>query len=220
MIVERGSRINFTCAAVGNGTLTVAWKLPSGAIVSANQTSDYEWRVNSMLTIDNIATNNGGKYTCVAENEVGVSRATAMLSIRLYISGEQTGLSTSNGTVASMTCMIEGFLIRRYVWKKFIASSGSGSVSGSGSGSDNGDYEYEVFSGDYLTDCENDILLDCDPDADGESGSGSDPIIPDDTLSTGQVLIFNPVTFGNEGMYHLFAAGCERTHYVSNITKL
>ena len=156
------------------------------------------WSVNSTLTIPDVTAADGGSYVCLVENEAGVSEATAVLSVPLYISGEQVGLNTSNGSMENITCMIEGFPIT-YVWEKMdevnvsdsgsVSGSGSGSVSGSGSGSVSGSGSGSVsVSG---------------------SGSGS-MIMPEETYSLvmiGRVLEFNPILFGAEGVYRCVAIG-------------
>ena len=136
--MSRGNNATFTCSAVGNGTLEITWRLPTGEIVDAGQEMSEVWSVSSTLTIPDITAADGGNYTCLVENEAGVSEATAVLSVPLYISGEQVGLNTSNGSMENITCMIEGFPVT-YVWEKMdevnVSANGSGSGIGSGSGS-------------------------------------------------------------------------------------
>ena len=149
-LVTRGSNATFTCSAVGNGTLKIKWRLPFGKILGSFQFEIYtrirnlsicvmienSWSINSSLSVTNITGDDGGNYTCIVENEVGETEATAVLSVSLYISGEQIGLNTTSGASENITCMIEGFPII-YLWEKMIADSSSGSgVSGSTSGND------------------------------------------------------------------------------------
>ena len=140
--------------------------------------------VNSTLTVTNISAADGGNYTCIAENEAGRSEATATLSVRLYISGsQQMTLYTTNGSVESIICAIEGFPVD-YRWERAVDVSGtdgsmtsSGAVSGSGGGSGSG------------------MML---------SNSGGYELVYT-TISTGQVLEFNPAVFGDEGSYQCVA---------------
>ena len=84
------------------------------------------WSVNSSLPVMNISADDGGDYTCIVENEAGVTEATANLSVRLYIDDtQQTVLNTRNGTNESVLCTIEGFPVS-YRWEKKeeIVSSG------------------------------------------------------------------------------------------------
>ena len=130
------------------------------------------WSVNSSLTILDISADDGGDYTCIAENEAGVTVATANLSVRLYIDElQQTVLNTRNGTEETLLCTIEGFPVS-YRWKKAQdIISGSGMMS---SGLDMGLMASEVtFT----------------------------------QISIGQVLVFSPAVFGNEGVYQCVASG-------------
>ena len=168
--MSRGNNATFTCSAVGSGTLEITWRLPTGEIVDAGQEMLEVWSVSSTLTISDVTAADGGSYACLVENEAGVSEATAVLSVPLYISGEQVGLNTSNGSMENITCMIEGFPIT-YVWEKMDGVNVSDSASASG------------------------------------SGSGS-MMMPEETYSPvmmGQVLEFNPILFGAEGVYRCVA---------------
>ena len=137
------------------------------------------WSVNSTLTVTNISAADGGNYTCIAENE-----ATATLSVRLYLRGsQQMILYTTNGSVESIICAIEGFPVN-YRWERAVDVSGtdgsmtsSGAESGSGEGSGSG------------------MML---------NSSGGQELLYT-TISTGQVLEFNPAVFGDEGIYQCVA---------------
>ena len=151
---SRGGITIFTCSAVGNGTLNIRWRLPSGEIVYTDQYMENGWSVTSSLSVTDITADDGGNYTCIAENEVGETQTAAVLSVNLYISGEQVDLNTTNGTSENITCMIEGFPIN-YSWEKM-----DNSIAGSGTYSE---------------------------------------------VSTRPVLEFDPVTFGDEGVYRCVA---------------
>ena len=201
-VESRGNNATFTCSAVGNGTLDITWRLPSGGIVYTDQYMENEWSVTSSLSVTDITADDGGNYTCIVGNEVGEIEATAVLSVSLYISGEQVNLNTMNGAVENITCMIEGFPVM-YSWEKmddFIASSGSGvsdssssGVSGSGSGI--------IGSG---------LIDSSSGSGSGISGSGScgSDVTSDqyNEVSTRRVLEFDPVTFGDEGVYRCVAS--------------
>lgn len=73
--------------------------------------------VNSSLAIEDITADDGGSYVCSVSNEAGVTEATAVLSVSLYVSGEVVGLNTTSGSVENITCLIEGFPIS-YHWEK------------------------------------------------------------------------------------------------------
>ena len=130
-VVERGNSTTFFSARVGNGTLNITWQLPTGEVIFTGQDNMEDiWSVNSNLTILDISADDGGDYTCIAENEAGVTVATANLSVRLYIDElQQTVLNTRNGTQEILLCTIEGFPVS-YRWEKDEEISSSGPVSG------------------------------------------------------------------------------------------
>ena len=132
---SRGESITFTCSAVGSVPLNITWRRPNGEIVYIEQDMMNEWNVNSSLTVHDITADDGGSYTCIVRSGAVEMEATATLSVNLYISGEQVGLNTTNGSIESITCMIEGFPVR-YEWEKVEVSTVSGSGSGSGIGID------------------------------------------------------------------------------------
>ena len=161
-----------------------------------------EWNVISSLTVHDITADDGGDYTCIVRSGTVEMEATATLSVNLYVSGEQVGgLCTANGSIESITCMIEGFPVR-YEWQKLeiatVNSSDSsdidrGSGISIGSGSD----------GDSGSPCE------------GVSDIGI--ITGYSSVSMDRVLEFNPVVFGDEGVYRCVAhSGIEEL--VSNRT--
>ena len=92
--------------------------------MDAGQEMPEVWSVSSTLTVSHVTAADGGSYVCLVENEAGVSEATAVLSVPLYISGKQVGLNTSNGSMENITCMIEGFPIT-YVWDDVNSGNGS-----------------------------------------------------------------------------------------------
>ena len=117
MTLDNGNTSTFTCTAVGNGTLNITWTLPTGDVMYTGQDMDNIWSVNSSLIVENVTADDGGDYTCIASNEAGSTNATAVLSVSLYVSGPQIGINTTNGTMETITCMIEGFPIN-YTWEK------------------------------------------------------------------------------------------------------
>ena len=125
-----------------------------------DQYMENEWSITSSLSVTDITADDGGNYTCIVGNEVGEIEATAVLSVSLYISGEQVGLNTTNGALENITCMIEGFPII-YSWENI-----------------------------------DDVMT---------SSSGGSALNQYSEISTGQVLEFDPVTFGDEGVYRCVA---------------
>lgn len=150
---SRGDETTFICSAVGNGTLSIIWRLPNGETVDTGQDMMDEWNVDSSLSIVDITVEDGGSYLCIVLNEAGETEATAMLFVNLYTSGELVGLNTISGSVENITCMIEGYPIT-YQWEKMDLATGD-----------------ENMTNNYSL------------------------------VSVEQVLQFNPVEFGDEGVY-------------------
>ena len=170
-VESRGNNATFTCSVVGNGTLDITWRLPSGGIVYTDQYMENEWSITSSLSVTDITADDGGNYTCIVGNEVGEIEATAVLSVSLYISGEQVGLNTTNGASENITCMIEGFPII-YSWEKID----------------------DVMAG----------------------SSGGSALNQYSEISTGRVLEFDPVTFGDKGVYRCVASSDIEDELVSD----
>ena len=187
-VVDRGYSTTFSCAAVGNGTLNITWRLPSAEIVYTGQYMEEAWSVNSSITVLDISADDGGNYTCIVENEAGTTEATANLSVRLYIDDpQQTTLHTTNGTVESVVCAIEGFPVS-YRWERAeetSSSKGSGLMSGSAG-----------LSGSSGSISGNSGLM---------SGSGNELTFTE--YNIGRVLVFDPAVFGDEGVYRCVASG-------------
>ena len=204
VVEDAGNTTNLTCSAVGNGTLSIEWILPSGDILYPDQKitfgaatinlqcwfDPYPWQIMCVLMIEYIMAEVGGSYTCIAENEVGITEVTAVLSVNLYISGDMVRLNTTNGTTENITCMIEGFPIS-YIWQKMngtVSDDGSDVVSGSSSGSGSGSgHGSNSASGDSNTNSEDELM------------------VTYMNVSTGRILEFNPVIFRDEGVYHCVA---------------
>ena len=187
-----------------------------------DQDMENDWTVSSSLTIMNITAEGGGNYTCIAENEAGTNTATAVLSVRLYFSGEQVDLNTTNGTSETLVCEIEGFPIY-YEWEKMtdvmvVIVSVSGNCSGSDNiGSDSG--SGSITSSASTSGSGSMLTSDSDSGSMATSGSGDTSIAPYCTngsnitetrvvyapVSTGRDLVFNPVLFGDEGVYRCVA---------------
>ena len=164
------------------------WRTPSGDTVDTGQEMLSVWSVSSNITISNITAAEGGNYTCIAGNEAGSSEASATLFVSVYVVSDQMDLSTTNGSVESVACMIVAFPPPDYRWEKLNESEETGSGSGSGfmfSGS-------ALFSGEMM------------------------PPMRYDLVSSGQILEFDPVLFGDEGVYRCVALAEVGGEVISN----
>ena len=153
------------------------------------------WRVNSTLTVIDISATDGGIYSCIAENEAGAVEANASLLVRLYTNESLVLpiLTTTNGTVEGLICPIEGFPVE-YRWERGMEQNVSDSASGSALGSALGSV---LGSG---------------------SGSNGGNELVFTRVSIGRVLEFNPVVFGDEGVYRCVATSVEDRTQVSDPT--
>ena len=154
------------------------------------------WRVNSTLTVTDISATDGGIYSCIAENEAGAVEANASLLVRLY-TNESLVLpiltNSTNGTVERLICPIDGFPVE-YRWERGMEQSGLDSVSGSDSGNVLG----SAFGS-------------------GSGSNGGNELVFT-RVSIGRVLEFNPVVFGDEGVYRCVATSVEDQTRVSDPT--
>ena len=156
--VSQGDNVTFTCNAVGSVPLNVTWRLPGGGIVYTGQDVMDDWNVNSSLPVLDITADDGGEYACIVRNGTRETESTAILSVDLYISGEQVDLYTTNGSMENITCMLEGFPVS-YEWEKMEVST----------------------------------------------DNSSDMMNSYSSVSMKRVLEFNPVKFGDEGVYQCVA---------------
>lgn len=182
------------------------WRTPSGTVVDTGQEELSLLIYSSTITISNITASDGGNYTCIAENVAVASEASAVLYVHPYITEQPVDLLTENGTLQSITCMAESFPAPRFHWERQVglmndtSGSGSGEIVNSGSSSIT-----SGFGEDLVT----------------YNGDGHTPLRPKvgyEIASVGQILSFNPVLFGDEGIYHCIAStlfGEDITHEVT-----
>ena len=82
--VENGSNAEFTCTAIGLGTLTFMWtaNAPVGTLPPSAESSDIAaMNTTSTLSLTSVDTSYRGDYICTVRNERGSDRAQATLSV-------------------------------------------------------------------------------------------------------------------------------------------
>ena len=130
----------------------------------------------SIVNITDIRAMDGGTYTCIAENELGVVSDSVVVYVVPYFTFQPSDILTTNGSNESTTCAAEAFPPPTLLW---IALSGPVIEYGSG------------LIGSGM----------------GEMGSFEDM----------EDLVFDPVEFGDEGVYHCNASN-EYGEALTNIT--
>ena len=169
--------------------MTLRWRTPSGTVNSTREQEVSLLIQSSALTISNITASDGGTYTCIAENVAGASEATATLYICPYITEQPGDILTTNGSTESITCLAESFPDPRFHWEKLVEPAYD--TSGSG-------------LGETLNSCSASTAAGSGEDFATYSGDNTPlrPRVGYDIVSVGQTLNFNPVLFGDEGMYY------------------
>jgi hypothetical protein len=130
----------------------------------------------SIVNITDIRAMDGGTYTCIAENELGVVSGSVVVYVVPYFTFQPSDILTANGSNESTTCAAEAFPPPTLLW---IALSGPVIEYGSG-------------------------LI----------GSGMDEM---GSFEDMEDLVFDPVKFGDEGVYHCNASN-EYGEALTNIT--
>lgn len=176
-IQVRGANFTFRCTASGDGGLTLTWRTPLGAVIDTGQQELSRLTHSSTLTISNITVADGGSYICIAANEAGESEASAVLYVQPYITEQPVDLLATNGSSGSITCMAEAFPAPMLHWERLNEMVYE--ISGSGSGVNSGS---------------------------GIETSPLELMMQYDTVSEGGVLEFDPVLFGDEGVYRCVAS--------------
>ena len=73
---SQGEQLELNCSSEGGPELEYTWTFSGSMIDNAN---------SSMLTITNVATSNGGEYTCSVSNDAGSDNDTITVYSKLFI---------------------------------------------------------------------------------------------------------------------------------------
>ena len=164
--------MTLSCMISTDGMPAVFWQAPSGQIVDTESMELLAFNIIFYMTIiTNVTAADGGNYTCIAENEVERVESSVVLYIPPYISSPLVDVTTENGSYESIVCLGESFPPLTSVHWEVLVEIGDFSSSGSG-------------------------LLPIDA-----SGASEYPQTDFITVSVGNVLEFNPVVFGDGGVY-------------------
>ena len=175
---EGGVRVEVPIAILGeNVTLT--------CLAEGGPGNQYQWQrggenleneTSETLTLTYVNIADGDDYTCITSNSAGSGNATATLYIMPRITEGPMDILTQNGSVVNFTCFAVGFPTPAYSWERLTM--------------------------DTL-----DEIFDCDGDSASASGSGiaENGNYVDIENATESVLEFNPVEFGDEGVYRCMA---------------
>ena len=139
IVAGRGENVTLTCSGTGETLVRISWVAPSGETQS-NSTDegrtlvpDFIWTAPDFVIYD-ISADDGGTYTCIAENEQGSVNASVVVYVTPYFTTEPSDIFTTNGSVENVTCMAEAFPPPDIWW---VASNNSCTqIFASGSGSD------------------------------------------------------------------------------------
>ena len=108
MLENETNLVTFSCQVTGEPVPTIIWYL-DGVMINVSSTSKYNvtssihgTMITSIITIMNTQSSDAGIYTCEAENFLGSSRSSGILTI--------------NGEYLSMYRCILGLFVRMYYW--------------------------------------------------------------------------------------------------------
>ena len=73
---SQGEQLELNCLSGGGPELEYTWSFSGGEIDNAN---------TSMLTIANLATSNGGEYTCSVSNDAGSDSDTVTVYSKFFV---------------------------------------------------------------------------------------------------------------------------------------
>ena len=73
---SQGEQLQLNCSSEGGPELKYTWTFSGGMIDDAN---------TNMLTIANVATSNGGEYTCSVSNDAGSNKETVTVYSKFFV---------------------------------------------------------------------------------------------------------------------------------------
>ena len=87
MLENETNPVTFSCQAIGEPVPTITWYF-DGVMINVSNTSEYNLTssingtmITSIITIMNTQSSDAGMYTCEAENFLGTSRSSGVLTI-------------------------------------------------------------------------------------------------------------------------------------------
>ncbi|XP_062542992.1 peroxidasin [Armigeres subalbatus] len=118
---KTGARVTFECEADGNPLPHIWWKRNGQPLSETNRI--YLSDDDIELTIDHVKESDSGRYTCVAENELGNVEATAELAVINDVGPprflfEPYDLEAIEGTTIELPCKAEDDDIMQTKWRK------------------------------------------------------------------------------------------------------
>ena len=127
--------MTFECVVFSDRSpLSVNWQ-NSSAYVLTSDSSTREHLFTLTLSVTNITAEDGGTYTCVAENEAGSVNDSVTLYVAPYFVEQPVDVFSTLGSKVNLNCEAEGFPAPTIFWLVSVSyepESGSGSGSGVG----------------------------------------------------------------------------------------
>ncbi|XP_023234043.1 Down syndrome cell adhesion molecule homolog [Centruroides sculpturatus] len=122
--IQPGTSISLKCSAAGNPLPQVTWLVDNSAIPEAYhiRIGDYvsdERTVNSYVNISSLKIEDGGIYTCIAQNDVG----SKLYSSKLNVYGPpfikpMRNITVLDGQNIQISCPVSGYPIEKIYWER------------------------------------------------------------------------------------------------------
>ena len=127
--------MTFECEVFSDrNPLSVNWQNSSAYVLTSESTTREDFFVQT-LAVTNITAEDGGTYTCVAENEAGSVNDSVTLYVAPYFVEQPVDVFSTLGSKVNLNCEAEGFPSPTIIWLVSVSyepESGSGSGSGVG----------------------------------------------------------------------------------------
>ena len=102
----QGGQLELSCSSEGGPELEYTWTFSGVMIDNAN---------TSMLTIANLATSNGGNYTCNVSNNAGYDSKTVTVYSKSFVC---TVYSSYSSKFHSIKFLLKGLIFRKLIFVK------------------------------------------------------------------------------------------------------
>ncbi|XP_022257100.1 Down syndrome cell adhesion molecule-like protein Dscam2 isoform X2 [Limulus polyphemus] len=126
--VEEEENVQIFCGLeVGDGEVEFRWLKDGLPIVSGSSWTIVTHAKFSVLEVNNVKVSSSGNYTCVAKNEVGIDRHTAILSVQGSPTWKEEPSDTkvAVGESVEMQCSAYGSPTPSVVWTKTGSKHGA-----------------------------------------------------------------------------------------------